>query len=228
MLDPRIGKGIRLLGKPSFLRVYWQHRVVASLEHEALPDTSYATVVDIGAHTGQFTLLARARYPEAMIHAFEPLPEAAAKFREVFEEDPRVQLHEAAIAPEARQATLYLGRAFDGGSLLPNPRGRREVSVRAAPLADLLAPDEIRPPALLKLDVQGFEYEALAGCRSLLDKFDDVMAELSLVKDRAGQRLASDVISLLRDEGFQFTGMDAIGRRKGKITSFDGIFSRVG
>jgi len=229
MLDPRIGKGMRLLGNPSLLRVFWRHRVVASLEHRALPEKNYATVVDIGAHTGQFSLLVRDRYPDATIHAFEPLPEAAAKFREVFEGDPRVQLHEAAIAPEAGEATLYMGRSSEGGSLLPRVAPLREIPVRAAPLEDFVARDEIRTPALLKLDVQGFECEALAGCRSLLDRFDDVVAELMLVEDdKEGQALAADVVALLRDEGYRFVGIDAIGRRNGKIVRIDGIFSRAG
>ena len=227
MLDPRIGKGMRLLGNPSLLRVFLKHRVVASFEHRALPEKSYATVVDIGAHSGQFSLLVRARYPEATIHAFEPLPEAAAKFREVFEGDPRVHLHEAAIAPNGGEATLYLDGSWDGGSLLPPRSSVREVPVRAAPLEEFLAAEEIKTPALLKLDVQGFEAEALLGCRSLLERFDDVVVELMLVSDRAGQPLASDVIALLRDEGFQLVGLDAFGRRNGKIHLFDGIFSRL-
>lgn len=227
MLDPRIAKGMRLLGNPRLLPVFVRHRVVPSFEHRALPETSYATVVDIGAHTGQFSLLARARYPEATIHAFEPLPEAAAKFRAVFEADPRVHLHESAIGPERGEATLYLDGAWDGGSLLPATFSVREVAIRTGPLDEFLSSDDIYPPALLKLDVQGFELEALRGSQSLLDRFDNVVAELMLVEDRAGQSLAADVIALLRDEGFHLSGIDAFGHREGKIVRFDGIFSRL-
>jgi FkbM family methyltransferase len=224
----RVVKGLRLLGNPSHLRSFAKHGVVASLEHRELPRTPYATVVDIGAHTGQFSLLARGLYPEATIHAFEPLPEAASKFREVFADDPLVRLHEAAIAPVKGDATLYLGRATDGGSLLPASGSPREVQVHAAPLEEFVSADEIRSPALLKLDVQGFESQALVGCRSLLDRFDDVVAELMLCEDRADQAMAADVIALLRDHGFQLVGIDAIGRRGGSIVRFDGIFSRMG
>lgn len=223
----RVVKGLRLLGRPSHLRSFAKYRVVASLEHRELPKTSYATVVDIGAHTGQFTLLARELYPEATVHAFEPLPEAAAKFREVFADDPHVRLHEAAIAPTRCDATLYIGSEWDGGSLLPAGGSPREVPVHAAPLEEFVGADEIRSPALLKLDVQGYEHEALVGCRSLLDRFDDVVAELMLIEDRPDQAMAADVIALLRDQGFQFVGIDAIGRREGRIHRFDGIFSRV-
>jgi FkbM family methyltransferase len=224
----RVVKGLRLLSHPSHLRTFARHGVVASLEHRELPRTPYATVVDVGAHTGQFTVLARKLYPRATIHAFEPLPEAATKFREVFAGDPLVRLHEAAIAPTSGDATLYLDDAWDGGSLLPGSwRSDREVPVHAAPLEEFVAADEIRAPALLKLDVQGYEREALIGCSTLLDRFDDLVVELMLREDRAGQPLAADLIALLRDRGFQLVGIDAIGRRKGSIVRFDGIFSRV-
>jgi FkbM family methyltransferase len=224
----RVVKGLRLLSHPSHLRTFARYGVVASLEHRELPRTPYATVVDVGAHTGQFSLLARKLYPQATIHAFEPLPEAAAKFREVFADDPHVRLHEVAIAPAKGDATLYLDGTWDGGSLLPGAwRPEREVPVHAAPLEEFVAVDELRSPALLKLDVQGYELDALVGCSTLLDRFDDVVVELMLREDRIGQPLAADVIALLRDRGFQLVGIDSIGRRDGSIVRFDGIFSRV-
>jgi FkbM family methyltransferase len=224
----RVVKGLRLLGNPAHLRAFARHGVVASLEHRDLPRTPYATVVDVGAHTGQFSLLARRLYPGATILAFEPLPEAATKFREVFAGDPLVRLHEAAIAPASGDATLYLDGAWDGGSLLPGSwKSQRELQIHAAPLEEFVAGDEIQAPALLKLDVQGYEQQALVGCSTLLDRFDDVVVELMLRKDRADQPLAADVIALLRDRGFQLVGIDAIGRREGSIVRFDGIFSRV-
>ena len=224
----RVVKGFQLLGNPSHLRAFARYGVVASLEHRALPGTPYATVVDIGAHTGQFSLLARKLYPEATIYAFEPLPEAATKFSEVFADDPLVRMHQAAIAPAKGDATLYVGSAWDGGSLLPGwSKSEREVHVHAAPLEEFVAVNEIRSPALLKLDVQGYEHDALVGCSTLLDRFDDVVVELMLRQDRPDQPLAADVIVLLRDRGFQLVGIDSIGRREGSIVRFDGIFSRM-
>lgn len=227
MFDQRLAKGVRLLSHPSLLRAFAKHGVAASLEHVALPNKQYATVVDIGAHTGQFSLLARWLYPAATIHAFEPLPEAAAKFREVFAGDPHVRLHEAAIAPTSGDTTLYLGGVWDAGSLLPSTASAGEIRVHAAPLQEFVTDAEIRPPALLKLDVQGFEREALAGCRSLLDRFEDVVAELMLHEAYVGQALAADVIALLRNDDFQLVGIDSLGREDGRIVRFDGIFSRI-
>lgn len=227
-LGPKLTKGVRLLRNPHFLRAYAIHGVAASLEHQALPDRAYATVVDIGAHTGQFSLLARALYPDAMIYAFEPLPKAAAKYRQVFAHDPRTRLYEAAIAPTVGDRTFYLGDEWDAGSLLPSAWGSpRGIRVHAAPLAAFLAATALQSPALLKLDVQGYEVRALEGCRSLLPHFDEVIAELMLHEAYVGQALAADIIVLLREEGFQLAGIDSLGRQRRRIVRFDGIFSRT-
>lgn len=79
--------------------------------------------------------------------------------------------------------------------------------VRVARLADRLSEEDIEPRALLKLDVQGFELEALAGCEDLLDRFDWIYAECSFVELYAGQAFADEVISWLRERGFALRGV---------------------
>ena len=84
-------------------------------------------------------------------------------------------------------------------------------------LAELLPATDIQAPALLKLDVQGFELQALAGCEDVLDRFAWVYAECSFVELYAGQALADEVIAWLRDRNFALHGVyhmayDARGR----------------
>jgi len=45
--------------------------------------------------------------------------------------------------------------------LFPGTREVRTETIRVGHLADYVSPEEIVPPALLKLDVQGFELGAL-------------------------------------------------------------------
>ena len=58
--------------------------VAAAIEHgPALASERFATIVDIGANVGQFSLFCREAVPTARILAFEPLPEPAARFRQI-------------------------------------------------------------------------------------------------------------------------------------------------
>jgi hypothetical protein len=62
-------------------------------------------------------------------------------------------------------------------------------------------------PALLKVDVQGFELAALSGCASLLDRFAGVYVECSFVPLYAEQPIADEVLAYLRDQGFRLSGV---------------------
>ena len=151
--------------------------------------------------------------PQARVISFEPLPAAAAKFRAMFAGDDRVTLHEAAIGPVPGNATIHISRRDDSSSLLPITStqvalfpGTEEAAtaiVRVAPLREFVSSEDIQPPALLKLDVQGYELEALRGCEDLLDRFAYVYAECSFVELYAGQALADEVIAWLRERGFR-------------------------
>ena len=76
------------------------------------------------------------------------------------------------------------------------------MPIKISPLKDLIKKENITKPALLKLDVQGFEYDALLGCESFLDMFNDIYCECSYVELYVGQKLANDVEDLLKGFGF--------------------------
>jgi len=70
---------------------------------------------------------------------------------------------------------------------------------KVAPLRDFFLGEQIEPPALLTLDVQGYE--------SPLHRFAHACAECSFVELYADQALADVVIAWLRKRGFQLRGV---------------------
>jgi FkbM family methyltransferase len=214
-----------------------RHRVLAGAEHRHVLARELATVIDIGANRGQFALAARQWAPKARVVSFEPLPGPAAKFRSVFAGDEQVVLHEAAIGPQLERCEMHVSARDDSSSLLPIADlqskifpGTAEVStveVRVAPLEAFLKADEIQAPAMLKLDVQGFEYEALTGCEALLSRFDFVYCECSFVELYSGQKMAADVIDWLSDRGFRLSGIfNPAYDTQGQAVQADFLFCR--
>lgn len=58
--------------------------VLPTVEHRApLADVAPATVIDVGANKGQFSAFAHHQWPNAHIHAFEPIPDQAARYERV-------------------------------------------------------------------------------------------------------------------------------------------------
>lgn len=212
----QFAKLLRLLPRAAWRRGL-VHGVAASVEHEALiASLPLATIVDVGANVGQFSLLASTLHPAARVIAFEPLPEAADRFERLFAGNARVRLHRAALGPARGTATLHVSAHNDSSSLLPIGEAQTRtfpgtgevatVTVPVGPLSDFVARAEIAAPALLKIDVQGFELEVLQGAETLLDAFDYVYVEASWVALYEGQALAGEVRDFLVGQGFAPAG----------------------
>ena len=214
------------------------HGVAASVEHKAvLRNLDCRSVIDIGANRGQFALAARHNFPNANIISFEPLSEPATVFRRVFSFDNAVTLHNTAIGPKLEQRAMHVSGRDDSSSLLPISSLQEEifpgtsevetVDVRVAPLDAFIDEGDIVAPAMLKLDVQGFELDALRGCESLLPKFNWVYCECSFVELYSGQKLAADVIDWLSSKGFRIKGMyNPAYDREGQAVQADFLFLR--
>jgi len=231
----RIIKLYGCLVDSAFRRALFSHGVAAATEHRNVLETDLETLVDIGANRGQFSLTARRWAPRAKVFAFEPLSGPAARFRKVFHDDPNVMLHEAAIGPARSTATIHVSAADDSSSLLPiSPiqtrlfPGTGEVrteTIQVGRLADFVTANDIVASAMLKLDVQGFELEALRGCEDLLGCFTYVYAECSFVELYIGQALAHEIIFWLGRRGFSLSGVYNMGYdSKGLAVQGDFLF----
>jgi len=191
--------------------------VAATVEHDRLPlGRDYATVIDVGANRGQFALYARERFPNARIYSIEPLSGPRSSIESLFAGDQRVQVLPFAAGAEEGTAVINITHHDDSSSLLPpsklqtsrfpgtHTETTETVSVRT--LDDALGALELQRPALLKIDVQGFELEVLKGATKLLGQVDAVMTECSFVEFYEGQALFDDIYALLTHHGFRLAG----------------------
>jgi len=199
---------------PAFLR----HKVAAGVEHRVvLAPLNCKHVVDIGANRGQFALIARKCFPDAKMDSFEPLQEPADRFQALFDNDHSTQLHRLAIGLNEGEAAIHVSGRDDSSSLLPitdtqstlfpGTAERETRMIHVAPLRDIIPEQDIQEPALLKIDVQGFEMEVLRGCEELLGRFQYIYVECSFVELYAGQAFADEIIAFLRERNFILDGV---------------------
>ena len=234
----RAPKLLRLMADRRF-RAGLLHGVAATIEHAgALAGRHFASVVDIGANRGQFTLFAAGLYPHARIFAFEPLPEAYGVLARIAARHDRTQTFRAAIGPRPATAHMHVMHPDHSSSLLaptgrqtelfPQTRPAGTVPVETAPLHAFVGPGDLRAPALLKLDVQGFELAALEGCASLLDRFAAVYVEGSFVPLYADQPLADEILAHLRQQGLRLAGVhNLVHDRDGRAVQADFLCERA-
>jgi FkbM family methyltransferase len=214
----QLRKLAKVLANSGYRTSFRRAGVAAAIEHEPLLKTLYfATIIDIGANRGQFSLVARRCFPTARIIAFEPLAGPAKQFRAAIGGDPLITLHQVAIGTANRSATMHVSAEDDASSLLPISElqqslfaGTREVGTEAIQvecLASRIKEEELKQPALLKIDVQGYELPVLQGCDTLLPSFSHVYVECSFVELYSGQALAADVIAYLHERNFDLSGV---------------------
>lgn len=215
-----------------------RYGVFAGTEHEpVLRDLNCLTVIDIGANRGQFSLAARHLFPKAAIYAFEPLPVPAAIFKKVFKDDPLVQLIQSGIGKTRELRTIHISYKDDSSSFLPIGEnqlrlfpgtGHKESKeVEIGPLSLWITAKSIKKPALLKIDVQGFELEVLKGSEELLDLFDYIYVESSFCELYLGQALADEIIAFLFSRQFRLKGIyNLFYDKRGKPVQADFFFTK--
>ena len=236
---PRLKKLFRIFRVRLWTRALLSFRVAASVEHEALlrliGPLDY--IVDIGANRGQFALLSRHLFPGAKIVSFEPLRSAADVFVNVFRGDQFVHLFPSAVGPRQCSAKMHISARLDSSSLLPigdlqvkTFPGTYEVDssvVEVAPLDFYLSDADILNRSLLKIDVQGYEYEVLQGSESLLKSFSWILCECSFVELYSGQHLFPEVIKLLALNRFSiYSIVNPFYNPEGALIQCDVLFRR--
>ena len=237
-LTRKIIKAICLLPIRLYRRALYKG-VAAAVEHEKiLKSISCNTIVDIGSNKGQFALVARKCFPDSKIISFDPLPNSGSIFKDIFIEDNNIIFHNYAIGPREGKKEIHISKKDDSSSLLgitklqdnlfPGTAQESISTIDMAPLDNFIKKDQIESPALLKLDVQGFEYEALLGCNNLLNSFNYIYCECSFVELYQNQRLADSIISFLQKKGFVLKGFYNTSYEKNNIAiQSDFFFKKI-
>jgi FkbM family methyltransferase len=194
-----------------------------------------AVIVDGGANKGRTTARFLDLFPKASVLAFEPIPRLARKLVKRFAGESRVEVRALALGSQAAALTLNILESATCSSLL-EPSGIRSkhpdkpmevaqtVCVEVVRLDDQLA----SPPDIIKLDLQGFELEALKGAQALLAGVRAVLCEVSFSDLYVGQPLENEVTQWMLESGFTIDGLyNPWFDTSGAILSADALFVHV-
>uniref|UniRef100_B8HV71 Methyltransferase FkbM family n=1 Tax=Cyanothece sp. (strain PCC 7425 / ATCC 29141) TaxID=395961 RepID=B8HV71_CYAP4 len=136
---------------------------------------------DIGANVGFFSIIAAQLVGDTgQVYAFEPVPENVATIRRNVElnQFANVRIFDQAISSSSGEAELLLAQHIGGASLAtaatpPDLRGR--MKVKTASIDDLLQSLSLKPPSLVKIDVEGAEIDVLHGMLQTIQTYQPVI-----------------------------------------------------
>jgi FkbM family methyltransferase len=166
------------------------------------------TILDIGAHSGQFYSWAKYEWPDSVIWMVESneIHESTLKNLTSGKNDEYLI---AALGDEEREVTFYTRKDkphTEGNSYYKEanywdiPQLVLESKVKLQRLDDLFTEDT--EFELIKIDTQGSELDILKGGQNLVSKSSVVILEVSYVEYNLGSPLAEDVISYMKSINF--------------------------
>ena len=197
------------------------------------------TVLDVGAHMGEFAQRIRAILPNADLVCFEPLREPFLALSQRFAGQPNFRALRCALGEKAGQCEIHRNQYAPSSSLLPMTNLHKRsftfaveeetelIEVRR--LSDVARELNLHDPLLLKLDVQGFEDKAIIGGEDVVARAKIIIIEVSFQALFEGGPLFDDIYRILRTRGFIYNGNfdQLLSPEDGRPLQADAIFSRI-
>jgi FkbM family methyltransferase len=173
------------------------------LEHVGRLGFAPATIVDVGVANGTPELYAA--FPHARLLLVEPLAEYAPALQALRSER-GAEVAQVAAGAEPGTLELTVHRVLACSSVVGERSGdeadvtRREVPVQRV---DAIVAERALPgPYVLKVDVEGFELDVLAGAEAILPQTELVLLEVSLFRLNGANPQLGDVVCAMRDRGY--------------------------
>jgi FkbM family methyltransferase len=169
------------------------------------------TIVDVGAFQGRWSEMVRNIWPASDLFMIEPNADRDSRVRQVATDLGATLFDQLLGATNGDKVDFNV---MGSGSSVMNERSpltRAKVTRELATLDSLIS--DVRPPALLKIDAQGYELEILKGSSRLLSDFEAVLLEVAIIEVNEGAPLIDSVLSFMKRLGFVAYDILEIHRR---------------
>jgi FkbM family methyltransferase len=187
-----------------------------------------ATVIDIGAYHGAWSLDVHRVFPTAKVLMFEAAASNEPFLKSVAERIGAEYSIALLSGSGGHEKTFYVQET---GSSLYSERSnapKSEARLTTTALDSALAKHAIETPIFLKIDTQGSELDILAGAKNVLSRSEVVQLECALLNYNDGAPDFAAVVSFMNERGFKMFDIASFVRPNGQhLVQIDSIFVKA-
>jgi len=194
------------------------------------------TILDVGANVGQYSEEVIRHGFKGEIHSFEPISEVFQRLLKKTQRHLNWTAYNLGAGNKEEEIAMNISENFVSSSILkvgkaslsaePTTRITHQEKIKITTLDSFFQSKDLKGEILLKLDIQGYEMEALRGAIKSLPQIKLIQTELSFTDLYEGGPLFDEVIAFLREQGY---GVFAIipgfrDESSGRMLQADGFF----
>jgi len=175
------------------------------------------SVLDVGACIAYWSRVAKEVFPDAKFTLIEPLSETREMLDKFCNDFPGTVLVPNGVAAERGEKVFTIWDDLFGSSFLIErdksllAEGKQRI-VKMITIDDLVN-EGMEIPDLVKLDIQGYELEALRGAKKLFGQTEVFIMEVSLFVFHNSMPILKDVINFMDERGYKVYDFPGFLRR---------------
>lgn len=169
------------------------------------------SVLDIGAYHGEWTIEFLSKFPESNILMIEAQASKMKRLEVISQKYENIKCYEAVISSvDGETVTFFEDETASFASFQNMEKG---VKKQTETVDTILNKIGFPSPDFIKIDIQGFELEALKGAKSALSTTEFCLLECTALNIGGTEPMLIEVLNFMDEKDFQLYDISQIMRR---------------
>ena len=170
-------------------------------------------IIDVGANRGTWTRKALSFFPGAHYTLVEPQDHLKIHIQDLLDHGCKITWIHAGVADHSGALPFTISGRDDSSTFAPTSvaADAPRISVRVITLNEIVSMVGIPPPAMVKIDTEGFDLRVLAGASDLLGKTEIFFVEVTICSSGYENTIAR-VIHMMDEAGYKVVDITDINR----------------